>query len=153
MDQHSIVVAGDSENRLSPDDLLQKRFTPLNLKQCDFKPTATPMVQKSASAAGRVFSDVTLVLKDGQPLAAHGVILLVTRAFSKDILNQNRHNKPLIYTSSPLQVLKHISCNKGYILCSLSNNSIQHYLCSRTYHIQGSQTLAMYGTNSCVSLW
>ena len=147
------MVSGDSENRLSPDDLLQKRFTPLYLKQCDYKPTATPWFRNLQVPPGRVFSDVTLVLKDGQPLAAHGVILLVTRAFSKDILNQNRHNKPLIYTSSPLEVLKHISCNKGYILCSLSNNSIQHYLCSRTYHIQSSQTPAMYGTNSCVSLW
>ena len=41
-------------------------------------------------------TDVTLVLKDGQYLPAHNVILSKTRTFFIYILKKNSHHNPLI---------------------------------------------------------
>ena len=43
------------------------------------------------------FSDVTLVLEDYHPLAAHKVILSATIPFFRHVLNEDAHNQPLIY--------------------------------------------------------
>ena len=48
--------------------------------------------------------------------------------------------------SCPLMV-KASSCD----LCC--NDSVQHHLCSRSFHIEGIQTIALYGTYIFVSLW
>ena len=49
-------------------------------------------------AAGAAFTDVALVLKDGQPLTAHSDILSSTRPFFRNIHNKNIHHDPLVYT-------------------------------------------------------
>ena len=47
--------------------------------------------------AEAALSDVTLVLEDKHPLAAHKVILSATSPFFRQVLNEDAHNHPLIY--------------------------------------------------------
>ena len=43
------------------------------------------------------FSDVTLASEDGQQVEAHKVILAASSPFFKNMLQKNKHPKPLIY--------------------------------------------------------
>ena len=55
------------------------------------------------------FTDVTLVEKDGQSVAAHSVILRVIRPYSEIFLIKNSHPHPLVDLGNWWQPPLHIS--------------------------------------------
>ena len=92
------------------------------------------------------FTDVTLVLKDEQPLIAHSVILSATRPFFRNILSKNNHNDLLQWSSSGNSSPLMVKAPYCYFCCDCTAPSV-----FKT--IESIQTVALYETYSCVSLW